>query len=250
MDDVRLGRLLRAVRRNLGLRQLDVARAARVSQQTVSRLERGQLEHVSIPVARRIARAVDVSLDLSARWRGSAGDRLLDQAHAALVEVVVRELRSTGFEVLVEYTFSHYGERGSVDIVGWHPVRRALLVVEIKSDLVDTQELNAGLDRKARLVPQLLHAERGWRADAVGRVVVLPDRTAIRARIARHATTFDAALPARTRAVRRWLRDPNGPLAAIWLVRDTRRASAMRGGPSRIRVAGPRRRSETSRRAA
>ena len=234
MDDIRFGRLLRAVRRRQGLRQVDVAEAAGVSQHTVSRLERGHLEHVSIPTTRHIARSLEVSLYLQARWRGSAGDRLMDEAHAALVEAVVRVLRANGFEVIVEYTFSHFGERGSVDVVGWHPRHRALLIVEVKSDLVDTQDLNASLDRKVRLVPKLLADERDWAMKTVARVVVLPDRTSVREAVARREATFAANLPARSRAVLRWLQNPIGPLAGIWFVRDTTMASRARGPAARM----------------
>jgi transcriptional regulator with XRE-family HTH domain len=239
MDDVRLGRLLRAVRRRGRLRQVDVAIAAGVSQQTVSRLERGRLDHVSIPTARSIARALEVTLDLSARWRGAAGERLLDGAHARLVEIVIAVLREAGFEVIAEYSFNHFGERGSVDVVGWHPVRRALVIVEVKSDLVDTQDLNASMNRKARIVPRLLAEERGWQAVSLGRLVVLPDRTGIRHAVDRHRATFSVTFPGRTRAVTAWLREPVGSLAAIWFVRDTRAARATGRGTSQVRIAAP-----------
>jgi transcriptional regulator with XRE-family HTH domain len=234
MDDIKLGRLLRAVRRRSGKRQIDVAAAAGVSQQTVSRIERGQLGSMSLGTARRIGRSLEVSLDLSARWRGAAGDRLLDEAHARLVEVVLAGLRSLGYECLVEYTFNHFGERGSVDVVGWHPGKRGLVIAEIKSDLVDTQQLNASLDRKVRLVPMLLASERRWQAEHIARVVALPDRTAIRDAVRRHRATFDTTAPARNRELRAWLHEPAGSIGAIWFIRDTNRRSAARGGSSRV----------------
>lgn len=63
--------------------------------------------------------------------------KLLDAGHARLADRVVGLLRAAGWAVIVEYTFSHYGERGSVDIVAWHAAARTLFIVEIKTILLD-----------------------------------------------------------------------------------------------------------------
>ena len=39
-----------------------------------------------------------------------------------------------------EVTFSIYGERGAIDILAWHEPTRSLLVIELKTELVDIQE--------------------------------------------------------------------------------------------------------------
>ena len=65
--------------------------------------------------------------------------------------VVVRRLRALGWDVAVEVSFSRFGERGSIDVLAFHPARRALLVTEVKSVTPDMQAMLAGLDRKARL---------------------------------------------------------------------------------------------------
>jgi len=135
----------------------------------------------------------------------------------------VSELRTLGWEVLLEYTFNHYGERGSVDVIGWHALSGALLIVEVKSRLTDLQALLASLGRKLRIVPDLLARERGWKAVSVGRLVVLPGWTANRTVVERHRAIFDASFPGRAADVRRWLRDPRGPtLAAVWFVSTSR----------------------------
>ncbi len=131
---------------------------------------------------------------------------------------MVRILRENAWEVLVEYSFNHYGDRGSVDIVGWHTETRTLLIIEVKSRLADVQDLHAKMDRKCRVVPPLLARERGWRALSVGRVLVVVDTTTIRRTVQRYAGTFDAALLERTIGVRRWLRRPAGSIAGIWFL--------------------------------
>lgn len=111
---------------------------------------------------------------------GAGLARLLDEGHARLVETTVRLLRALGWEVIAEYTFNHYGERGSVDIVAWHPLARILLVVEVKARLADLQGTLARLRAKVRVVPPLLARERGWKPVAVARLLVIADRTAQR----------------------------------------------------------------------
>jgi hypothetical protein len=70
-----------------------------------------------------------------------------------------------GWQTVLEYTFQHFGERGSVDVLAWRPDVRALLLVEVKPDLDDLQDMLSALDRKARLVPRLIATERAWQAE-------------------------------------------------------------------------------------
>jgi transcriptional regulator with XRE-family HTH domain len=218
MDDGRVGKAVRAVRRRRGLRQEDVAARAGVHQTTVSKLERGRLDMLTIHTIRSMASVLDVSVAITPRWGSGDLDRLLDAKHAELVEAVTATLRPLHWTVLVEFTFSHYGERGSVDVVAWQPAGAALLLVEVKSRLVDLQDLLATTDRKRRLVPGLLAAERGWRAASVGSVVVLPEGSRSRNAVARHGATIGARFPGRTTEVRRWLADPREQLAAVWFL--------------------------------
>jgi len=216
MDDQRVGAIIRAVRRRRGWRQSDLARLASVHQAWVSLAERGHLRVLRLDAIRCIGAALDISLPFDPRWRGADLARLLDQEHAALVETVVGFLHENAWEVLIEYSFNHYGDRGSVDVVGWHVATRTLLIVEVKSRLADVQDLHATMDRKCRVVPPLLARERGWHALNMGRVLVVADASTVRRTVLRHAGTFDAALPERTTGVRRWLRRPAGPMAGIW----------------------------------
>ena len=80
MDALRLGSAVRAVRLRKGWRQADVAAAARVSIATVSRVERGSLEPISVGMLLRVAAAMQIRIDWTPRWRGGELDRMLMQA--------------------------------------------------------------------------------------------------------------------------------------------------------------------------
>jgi transcriptional regulator with XRE-family HTH domain len=240
MDAVRFGRFVHAVRLRMGLRQRDVADRARLSQAVVSRIDRGRLDTLTWSSIERVCVALEIRLDLVARWRGAEGALLLDRDHAAIVELLVRELTALVWETIVEFTFNHYGDRGSVDIVGWHPGARVLLLVEVKTLIVDVQELTSVIDRKARVVPRLIALERGWVPSIVGRLLVVRGSRAARAAVERHGATFASALPDRTIACRRWLRQPAGRLAGILFVAESRLETVMQqhGRVRRVRRSG------------
>jgi len=240
MDDLKVGMAIRAVRRRRGLRQTDVAALSGLSQNVVSQIERGQLEHVSLGSLRRVCSCLEVRIAVAPTWRGGQLDRLLDSRHAALVEQVVGILVSSGWEAIAEYTFNHFGERGSVDILAWQMQSRALLVFEIKSELDDMQDLLSTLDRKRRLVPGLVARERSWAAETVGVVLVVSEGSVSRAAVARHRATLGASLPDRNVAVKRWLASPRPPgLRGIWFLQPSAHSAVMeaRGESRRVRKA-------------
>jgi transcriptional regulator with XRE-family HTH domain len=219
----------------LGLRQVDVGRTAGVDQKIVSLLERGQIERVSVERFRKVCAALQIEAVLELRWRGGQGDRLIDRDHARIVEAVIAELARLGWETYPEFTFNFYGERGSVDILAWHPGKRALLLVEVKTRLTDLQRLLMSLSKKLRLVPGLVSEERGWERRVLGHIVVMLDTRANRSTVARHEATFAATFPSRTADVRGWLRSPTADLAGLWFLALRREAHSDGGQLRRIR---------------
>lgn len=252
MDGRHVGRVLRSIREHLGLTQEQVALAAHVSQGAVSRAERGLIGTLPLAIVDRIVSAIDGSLFLDIRYQGGGGDRLLDRVHAALVDHVVASIRAD-WEVVVEYTFNWYGERGSVDVLAWHAATRTLLIVEVKSAFTDLQAMLLSLGRKLRLVPDSVRRERGWDPVAVGRLVVVAGTTSNRAVVAQHPAVFDTSFPARAREIRAWLRTPSGPIAGVWFVSrqvvPTLRATGQRRRGAREERAAERDRARTGPRA-
>jgi transcriptional regulator with XRE-family HTH domain len=253
MSLVRAGLIVRALRRNQGLRQADLASRVGLTQQTVSRIERGWFGALSVDDYRRVVEALGARVDLAPRWRGPKLDQLLDERHSSIQNSVACELARRGWVTRTEVTFSHYGERGSIDTLGWRPDVHALLVLETKSELVSLEETLRTLDMKVRLAPRIVAPELGWVADParVGAILVLPHGSTSRGVVDRHAALLDSALPGRTVDARRWLARPGASLRAIWFVRITPQESGKSKSrpPDRIRVAssggsGPKSRSD------
>jgi transcriptional regulator with XRE-family HTH domain len=232
-----LAAAIRAVRLRRGLRQQDVARTAGTSAATVSRIESGNLAGQSITTLLSVAAALEIRVDLVPRWRGGELDRMLGAGHAAMHELVARELASAGWDMAAEATFSIYGERGAIDILAHHPASGALLVVELKTVLVDIQALIGAVDRYRRLAPQLAR-DRGWRFRSVSAWVCLRETPANHRRLAAHATVLRTAFPHDGRRMRVWLRSPSEPIAALSFLSDSHRTNAMTtsSGVQRVRV--------------
>lgn len=214
MNTVRIGRVLRALRRRRGWRQVDLALRAGVSASTISRAEAGEFTAMPLQVIERVASALGATLELVARWHGEALDRLLDEAHASIVDVLVRRHVEAGWEVAVEVSFAIDGERGSIDVLAFHRAAGVLAVIEVKSVVPDVQAMLHGLDRKARLANRIA-AERSWRAELVLRMLVINDDRTSRRRVEQHAALFEAAFDVRGRSASAWIRDPASCRAAL-----------------------------------
>lgn len=225
MDDLAVGRLLRTVRARRVWRQEDLARAAGVSRQTVSRIELGRLDGVPLGSLRRVFAAVNVRIVVAARGIGAELPRLADQHHAAMHEDAARLfVPLPGWVSVPEVTFSVFGERGSIDILAWHERSRSLLVIELKTELVDLQDTVSTLDRKVRLAMRIAR-ERGWEPASVSTWLVIAEGRHNRRAVERHAAFLHSRFPADGHAVMRWLRQPVGRIEGLSFLSSARSTS-------------------------
>jgi transcriptional regulator with XRE-family HTH domain len=225
MDAVRFGRSLRALRHRRRWRQADLAEAAGLSRALVARVEGGHGDVVTPRSLARLAQPLGARVTVRLDWHGEALDRLLDEAHAALVEAVVRILRAAGWQVRTEVTFAIGGERGSVDVLAWHERCESLLVVEVKSVIADAQDTLARLHRKVRLATRVAPPE--WRVRRVSWLLVVGEGRTNRRRVDALRETFDAAFPDRIASVRQFITDPaERSLHGLWFLSPATQPSA------------------------
>jgi hypothetical protein len=184
-----------------------------------------------------ICNTLGARVDVRIHWNGPELDRLLDAAHAALGASVKRRLERWGWVVKVEATYSHYGERGRIDLLAWHPAAGALVVIELKTALVDIQALLGGLDAKVRIARHVA-IRYGWEVRGVVPAIVFAEDRAVRKRLAQFEVLFDR-FAVRGRPAISWMRRPGGiPAGLLWFASPSpRRASSGSGR----RVYGPRR---------
>ena len=237
MDDPALGASIRALRHRRGWRQADLAQRARVSPSVIVLVESGRLERVSLRCIRRVAAALDLRLAWDAGFRGAELARLRDADHAGLGEVMMRLLERFGWIVLPEVSFNHYGERGRIDILAYHAASRTLLVVELKTLIVDVQATLGATSVKQRVAPRVAQ-ERGWRPEAVTPALVVLATTTNRRRLADHERLF-ARFTVRGRAASAWLRTPTGApdgLLILLNLSNRNHTDVRRAGRRRVRV--------------
>lgn len=215
MDVVRVGTVCRALRIKKRWRQQDLGERAGVTRSDVSRLERGKAGELDVNVILRIVSTLGGRLELNILWQGGELDRLLNARHSALHEAVARHfVRLPGWVLAPEVSFAIRGERGVIDILAWHAATRALLVIELKTEIVDINALMGTVDRKRRLAAAVAR-DRGWFPSSVSAWVIVGESKTNRRRVQAHAATLRAAFPLDGRQVQRWLRQPIGALACL-----------------------------------
>lgn len=250
MRDVVIGRTLRALRHRRGWRQVDLATRAHVSRSVLVELEAGRIGTHALDALRRSAEACGGRLDVELRVPGGDLSRLLDADHARVQSAWAEILAASGWHVSIEATFNHFGERGSIDILAWHPGERLLLVCEVKTVIVDAQALLAAIDRKAR-VAAVLGRERGWSPQAVVPALIVLEGSTARRRLAEHAALF-ARFETTGRAATAWLRRPDRVAAPSGVLHfhklsDVRSGDRRQAGRQRIRPSKRSSRSEQAR---
>jgi transcriptional regulator with XRE-family HTH domain len=216
MNDQQLGLALRAARIKRRLRQCDLAAHAGVSASLVSRIEHGDFGRAPFREIRGVAAKLGVTLEVIPRSHGGELDRIAGARHAALVKYVATWIGGRfGWAVAAEVSFSIYGERGIVDLLAWHEATASLVVIELKTAIVDVDELIGTLDRKRRLAPQIA-AGRGWTARSVSTWLVIAGSRTNRRRVADHRVLLTSGLPLDGRSLATlFLHPERGPSSGI-----------------------------------
>jgi len=225
----RLAAGLRTIRIRSRLTQRELSIAARVPRSVIQALEGGRADRVRVGDLKAIASSLDASVDVVLRWHGGDLARLLNSRHAVLHELMAsRFVALAAWTYEPEVSFSQFGERGSIDILAWHERSRSLLVIELKSELVDINDLMGSVDRKRRLAADVV-ASRGWRPASISTWVAVADTRTNRRVLARHERVLRAKFPSDGHRLRAWLRNPAGRLDALGFLSDASPTSPLPG---------------------
>jgi hypothetical protein len=188
-------------------------------------------------VLRAIAAPLGARLAIGLDWHGTELRRLLDADHAELQAATRSLLERLGWLVRAEVTFNHFGERGSIELLAYHPHLRIVLVVEVKTAIVDVQRLLATLDMKRRLGIKVAGSV-GWSATSAVSLLVIAEGTTNRRRLEANSVLF-AEYEVRGRAAATWLRAPaHGVHGLLRLAKlpNARGSDRRRAGRQRIRL--------------
>ena len=215
MDAARLGTVCRALRIKKRWRQIDLARKANVTRSDVSRIERGKALELRGETVVRVVTALGGRVGFYVTWQGGELDRLLNARHSALHESVARFFAGlAGWVIAPEVSYSIRGERGIIDILAWHAPTRTLLVLELKTEIVDVNDLMGRVDQKRRLAATVAR-DRGWIAARVAVWVIVGDSAMNRRRVRNHASTLRSAFPSDGRSIHGWLHNPDVAMRCV-----------------------------------
>jgi transcriptional regulator with XRE-family HTH domain len=242
MDDRQLGVTIRLLRHRRGWRQVDLAIRAGVSAGIVGSLERGKADGVSVTAIRKVAKALEFALGWDVGYLRAELARLRDADHARCAEVFMKRLVAMGWIVHPETSFNHYGDRGRIDLLAYHPPTGVLLVIEIKTVIADVQDLLGALDVKHRVATGVARS-MGLQPRFVTVALVVMENSTNRRRLAEHPHLF-TRFALRGRKATTWLRDPGSAqptgLLAMLKLPERSHADVRRAGRRRVRVGAAR----------
>lgn len=229
-----MGRILRMLRIRKDWRQEDVAAKAGLSQSAIGRQERGWTG--ALTALERHAAVFDLRVEVRLVGRGGDLARLADEEHAAIIESLAAWFQDHGYVTEPEASFSEWGERGRIDLLAFDRRTGTLVIVEVKTQLVDLQDLFGALNIRMRL-SHAMAARRGWRIQRAAIILAVADTAANRAIVRAHRTLFDGfdgrrlstvALGRNGGRVLHWVR-PAAASRQLWI-----------GGRQRVRRQEPR----------
>ena len=87
-------------------------------------------------------------------------------------------------------------------------------MIELKTEIVDIQELIGTFDRKRRLAREIA-AERGLSAKSVSGWLIVAEGPTNPRRVVDHRSVLRAAFPSDGRRIARWVRRPQGEVSVL-----------------------------------
>jgi transcriptional regulator with XRE-family HTH domain len=211
------GLSIRAVRRSRDLSQEAVGARLGRTQGFVSLVERGRHTGLTVADADRLCEALGATLVFGVEAPILVdGPRQRDAAHARCVGYVARRLRAAGWWVEREVEIGRRKRPGWIDILAFDPDTRVLLVIEVKTELVDLGGLERQLgwyEREAMRAARRL----GWSPIAMQAAALLLATATNDERLRQNAESIVQAFP------RRWSElmavvGRSGTPAATWAI--------------------------------
>jgi len=194
-----VGQHVRTLRLAIGWSQEALASRAGISQSHVSRIERAARPDVTFATAESLLRALGARLVIGVDAPYLADRRSQhDPAHARLVAVVLARLRRSGWNGVMEVEVGGDRSRGWIDVVAFHPASRAVLVIEVKTEIHDLGSIVRTLtwyEREAWAAARRL----GWRPAIVAGCLLLLATEANDARATANRAALADAFPGRAR---------------------------------------------------
>ena len=224
---------IRETRLAIGWTQKDLALRASTSQATLSRVEAGRIERADLATIGRLLDALQVRAEIKLEAPFLADrQRPRDRAHAYCVAFLARRLTISGWVAEREVEIQGKRSHGWIDVLAYRYRDRALLVIEMKTEIEDLGRIERSLGWYVREGPWAAHQFGWYPRQSIGALIVLDTRaTADRLRLNREAIAQSFPLRAEwlTRCLHGETALPQRPLRALAAIDPTsRRATWLR----------------------
>jgi hypothetical protein len=173
----------------------------------VSLVERFRIADLPVSTMCRLTDALGVDVDLRLIVPHSIGRRQRDAAHARCVGYVARRLERAGWLVATEVEVGGGRWLGFVDVLAYHPVEHVLLVIEVKTQLLDIGEVERAIGLYERGCWDSARV-RGWRPRATMAVLLVLATDENDRRMVANAVGLKRAFRLRASALSELVRDP------------------------------------------
>jgi hypothetical protein len=187
----------------------------------VSRVATGWIDRADLATIGRLLDALQVRIEIKVEVPFLADRRRQrDRAHAYCVAFLARRLTMSGWVVEREVEVQGKRSHGWIDVLAYRHAERALLVIEMKTEIEDLGRIERSIGWYLRESQWAAHRLGWYPRQSVGALIVLDTRaTADRLRANRDAIA------------------QSFPLRAEWLTRCVRGETATRQGPIRALAA-------------
>ena len=201
----------REVRLELRLTQTQVASAVQVSRGYVAAIEAGTA-NPTLDVVERVGAVLGLDAELVLRRPTLIHPgRQRDLVHARCVGYVDRRLHAFGWETAREVEIVQARSHGWIDLVAFHPGSETLLVIEVKTQLLDLGSLERQLGWYTRAAGDATR-RKGWIPRRIVTWVLVLASDEVDRVIATNRQLLGAAFPTRARGMLEWLADGRHPL--------------------------------------
>ena len=194
----RFGATIRTGRIARGWTQRQLADRAGVPQSVVSAVETGGGGELATLERVCVALGGELRLEAHLPYAGD-GSRQLDLGHARCVGMARRLLEASGYDCATEQEVMDGQWRGRIDLLSFDTTMRRLVVVEVKTELLDAGGLERQVDRYARLCLDVAR-RRGWRVAEVSVAVLVLATAQADAFLLANREVMAGAFPVRGRA--------------------------------------------------
>jgi transcriptional regulator with XRE-family HTH domain len=175
---VQIAQTVRDAGRAVGWSQRDLAIKCELNQSTICRIERAEFLGLNLSTAAGVLDVLDIraSFDFKTPYLADRGKQT-DLGHARCVDYVARRLRRNGWLVRTEVEIVSGSARGWIDVLAFREADSVLLVIEVKTELVDIGALQRQIAWYEREAWKVARRESWPAGRLLSAVVLLESRT-------------------------------------------------------------------------